>query len=398
MSFRRPHPRQIRTCEEHKAELEEENYHLRSELQTEVDINRQNEKQIRELERECVRCEQEIQTLNGEIERLENASKEEIAELKSEISSLKKQLYQAKKDIRDNEKHISSIESQLVDSEEQVEKLRCWIRSISSRKNSPERGNSPDLYNSINNMTTITELANAIDSFLDNRAIHIDILSDQIKRTTRQIRRKENNLHQDLVREQRRRYDAEAERDNEIIRKQNAEGVEQMAIADLHQLRTNGRNQVNRMLDRIARKQTRIGVLVQEKFALQLLYQRNAHHLQRSRGDIGLLEYNRDRLYERYEKWKNKTQAERQNILNLQGQILALQNNPPNQINMAGIPHPWFDWVDSIPDFLAQLRLDLHNRGIDPNDNLAGPPAGRDNAIGHLRGCMRGRTLEWFDN
>ena len=91
-----------------------------------------------------------------------------------------------------------------------------------------------------------------------------------------------------------------------------------MAIADLYQLRTNGRNQVNRMLDRIARKQTRIGVLVQEKFALQLLYQRNVHHLQRSKGDIGLLEFNRDRLYERYEKWKAKEKNSRQNILNLQ--------------------------------------------------------------------------------
>ena len=70
--------------------IKEENYHLHSELQTEVNINRQNEKQIRELERKCVRCEQEIQTLNGEIECLENALKEEIAELKSEISSLKK--------------------------------------------------------------------------------------------------------------------------------------------------------------------------------------------------------------------------------------------------------------------------------------------------------------------
>ncbi|GBC48980.2 hypothetical protein GLOIN_2v1778046 [Rhizophagus irregularis DAOM 181602=DAOM 197198] len=130
MAFRRPHPRQRRTCEEYKAELEEENYHLRSELQAEVDSNCQNEKQIRELERECVHCEQEIQTLNGEIERLENASKEEIAELKSEISSLKKQLYQAKKDIRDNEKHISSIESLLVDSEEQVILRTCIIRMI----------------------------------------------------------------------------------------------------------------------------------------------------------------------------------------------------------------------------------------------------------------------------
>src|SRR5436190_22428379 len=101
-------------------------------------------------------------------------------------------------------------------------------------------------------MATITELANAIDGFLDNRAIHIDILSDQIKRMTRQIRQKENNLHQDLVREQRRRYDAKAECDNEIIQKQNAKGVKQMAIADLYQLRTNGRNWINRMLNRIA--------------------------------------------------------------------------------------------------------------------------------------------------
>src|SRR3989440_10864530 len=188
MSFRRPHPRQRRTCEEYKAELEEENFHLRSELQTEVDSNRQNEKRIRELEREYTCCEQEIQDLNREIERLENASEEEIVELKSEISTLKRQLYQARKDVRDKGKYISSLEEQLVESEEQVEKLRCRIRTISSRKNSPERGNSPDLYNSVDNMATITELANAIDSFLNNRAIHIDILSDQIKSTTRQIR------------------------------------------------------------------------------------------------------------------------------------------------------------------------------------------------------------------
>ncbi|GES85299.1 hypothetical protein GLOIN_2v1778046 [Rhizophagus clarus] len=57
---------------------------------------------------------------------------------------------------------------------------------------------------------------------------------------------------------------------------------------------------------------------------------------------------------------------------------------------MAGIPHPYFDWDDSIPDFLAQLRLDLQNRGIDPNDNAGGPPTGRDNAIGHLRALQIG--------
>src|SRR4051794_2611198 len=104
MAFRRPHPRQRRTCEEHKAELKEENYHLRSELQTEIGTNRQNERQINQLERNYARCEQEIQNLNREIECLENASEEEIVELKFEIFSLKSQLYQARKDVRDKEK------------------------------------------------------------------------------------------------------------------------------------------------------------------------------------------------------------------------------------------------------------------------------------------------------
>ena len=60
-------------------------------------------------------------------------------------------------------------------------------------KNSPERGNSSDLYNSNDNMVTITELANAIDGYLNNKATARDILIDQIKRTTRH--QKENNLH-----------------------------------------------------------------------------------------------------------------------------------------------------------------------------------------------------------
>ena len=298
----------------------------------------------------------------------------------------------------------------MVESEEQVEKLRCRIKTISSRKNTPERGNSPDLYN-LNidlEMATIAELANAIDGFVDNRTTVRDILIGQIKRATGQIRIKNDNLHrdlrevrrarnqlqQDLVREQRRRYDAEAERDNEIIRRQLAEGGMATVVGDLE----NERNEKRRWFFSYRDKDRRVRKLLQEQFALQLLYRQNAHHLQRCRGDIDLLEYNRDRLYERYEKWKNKTQVERQNNLILQGQILALQNNPPNQVNMAGIPQPFFNWGDDIPDFLAKLRLYLQNQGVDPADNAGGPPTGRDQAIGYLRGCMQGRTLEWFDD
>ncbi len=123
MTFYKPYPRQRRTYEEYKAELEEDNYHLRDALQTEVENNHLNKKQFNQLECEYSRCEQEIQDLNKNIERLENASEEEIVELRSEISSLKGQLYQAKKDVRDKEKYVSSLEKQLVESEEQIEKL-----------------------------------------------------------------------------------------------------------------------------------------------------------------------------------------------------------------------------------------------------------------------------------
>ena len=83
-------------------------------------------------------------------------------------------------------------------------------------------------------MATITELANAIEDYVNNRATTRDILINQIKRAIRQIRQKENNLQRDIFQGQQRRYNAEAERDNEIIWRQLAEGVEQRAIADLH--------------------------------------------------------------------------------------------------------------------------------------------------------------------
>ena len=134
----------------------------------------------------------------------------------------------------------------------------------------PERGNSLDLYNpNINlEMATITELANAIDGFVDNPTTARAIIAKQVKGTTRQIRQKENNLHQDLIREQRRRYDAEAERDNEIIRRQLAKGAMDRVVSDLQQLRANAQSQVNRMINNMAKKQACIGALVQENFAL----------------------------------------------------------------------------------------------------------------------------------
>ncbi|GET00251.1 hypothetical protein RCL_jg3176.t1 [Rhizophagus clarus] len=95
------------------------------------------------------------------------------------------------------------------------------------------------------------------------------------------------------------------------------------------------------MIGNIARKQTCIGILVQEKFALQLLYQRNTHYLQRNR--------------------ENE-------------QIFTLQNNPPNQINMAlpiGFVMPEFysskqDHEDFVNQFMAYINL----TGINDNARI----------------------------
>ncbi|PKY23337.1 hypothetical protein RhiirB3_387127 [Rhizophagus irregularis] len=65
-------------------------------------------------------------------------------------------------------------------------------------------------------MATITELANAIDGYLENETTHRTILIDQIKRSTRQLRRRDNNLQQNLIQEQRNQHNAETEWDARI--------------------------------------------------------------------------------------------------------------------------------------------------------------------------------------
>ena len=56
--------------------------------------------------------------------------------------------------------------------------MRYRIKTISSQKNSSEWENSPDLNNSDDNMIIITELANAIDGYVDNKITARDILID----------------------------------------------------------------------------------------------------------------------------------------------------------------------------------------------------------------------------
>ncbi|CAI2190226.1 2178_t:CDS:2, partial [Funneliformis geosporum] len=52
--------------------------------------------------------------------------------------------------------------------------------------------------------------------------------------------------------------------------------------------------------------------------------------------------------------------------------------------------------ISSLKNFLAKLKLYLQNQGVNSADNASALPTGREVAIGYLRGCMSGRTLEWI--
>ncbi|CAJ0746443.1 880_t:CDS:2, partial [Entrophospora sp. SA101] len=147
MAFHRSRPPNRsthRSATDKELELEQINQELQEILQSEVAINKSNEKYIKDLECKYTRCEKEIQSLNKELERLENASEKEKAELRSEILSLKRSLYQAKKEIRDKISYTDNIEKQLQESEERVQNLRHRFKVISSRRSSPSLYNSEE--------------------------------------------------------------------------------------------------------------------------------------------------------------------------------------------------------------------------------------------------------------
>ena len=72
-----------------------------------------------------------------------------------------------------------------------------------------------------------------LTGYMKNRTTARKILINQIKRITRQICQKENNLHQNLICEQRRCYDTEAEHNLAIIQRDFAEEVIDRIVGDL---------------------------------------------------------------------------------------------------------------------------------------------------------------------
>src|SRR5690348_10499977 len=90
-------------------QLAQSNIELREELNREVEINRVNEKKIRQLIRGLEKCEGELIRRSITITDQEN----KIDDLKIQISNLRKQLRSALKEIKSNETVIDSKNNQI---------------------------------------------------------------------------------------------------------------------------------------------------------------------------------------------------------------------------------------------------------------------------------------------
>ncbi|CAG8666396.1 10293_t:CDS:2, partial [Paraglomus occultum] len=178
--------------------------------------------------------EKRIRYLEDELANTIELSIQEREELEKEISDLKKIVYELKKEIEQKDKELLNRETQLAEFDVREKKLKTRIREISkSAGNTPKAytqtaklidenerlkyeietlkyrdrvelintqktlqnaqiwdtpneyesdEKSQDSYTSDTDMTTIAELADTIDSYLDNPGTNRLILSNQIKR------------------------------------------------------------------------------------------------------------------------------------------------------------------------------------------------------------------------
>src|ERR1044071_598724 len=353
------------------SELLDTNQELRSELQDEIFINKSNEKKIRSLVKELEQCYRTISIQDNTI----IAHEKEIEKLKSEISDLRKQLRVLQQDKKFKDEVGSIQNGRIIELENKVGSLKARIRILIDKKISINaldmattnlianinrgldrienhiKGVGTPMQNPANVINGIRGLLNTIRVTLQNitaerdqfqNLLHdsiqrVDNLRNQFTDSGNQNLRLQRLLDESRVRVEktvRERDNAQGERDLAMLAYNNerqesrswmysyrdkdrrVQGLLREKFAkqllyqrdtnrlqqNTRQLQTNAQNQVNRMLIIIARKQTRIGELLREKFVFQLVIRQ------------------RD-----------------QNNLNLQQQILALQNNPPNIQHMAQV-------------------------------------------------------------
>ncbi|PKB98874.1 hypothetical protein RhiirA5_430674 [Rhizophagus irregularis] len=280
------------------SQLLDTNQELRSELQDEISNNKSNEKKFCSLVKELEQCYQTISLQDNTI----IAHEKEVEKLKSEISDLRKQLRILQQDKKFKDEVGSIQDGRIIELENKVERLKARIRILIDKKISINaldmatadligninrgldqienhiRGAGTLLPNPINILDGIRGSLNTIRITLQNATTERDQYQNILNETNerewvliQQLRdmRNENLRFQQLLDESR----AQAERT--VRERDNAQGERDLAMLAYN----NERQESRRWMFSYRDKDRRVQGLLREKFAKQLLYQRDTNRL-----------------------------------------------------------------------------------------------------------------------
>src|SRR5688572_1565650 len=336
-------------------EILDTNKELRKELEDEIAENKLKDKKLKTFTRELENYYRILSHQDSTI----LAHEDEIASLKSEIKSLKQHLYKALQDLRYKSNASTSQDIHILRLEDKVDQLKKRMKNLTDKKFQIEKTNISSM--------SLNDLLSRISTALDQIENHIGGTGPPINpanvlngvRITITTIREHFQSAQQAVRRitvDRDRFQGLLNIANRRIKHLNLQGerTEEMYTKALEDERKARRK--NHLI--AIYRQAHIGELVGDKFALQMIHRRYIRQLNHYRAENRLLEYNRDRLYDRYLKWKAKEFNSRQIIFNL-------QNNPLVNMNLGDVHKlidpqfaslPYYDGQEEPDSYYAKLR------------------------------------------
>ncbi|GET58828.1 hypothetical protein GLOIN_2v1885507 [Rhizophagus irregularis DAOM 181602=DAOM 197198] len=390
------------------------NFALRKELILEETNNISNKEKIRKLTKEIEACERYIFYLEKNLVSRED----EIDQLKAECQSTLVELGKYRDHLELKEEALVAQDERIIQLEDTVDKLKKRIQELSLCKGKIEMDEDNELFNPIlrilDRRRAVADCVSEIRLFFDRNRIPIPQDIDDVFNATTQsldeiIRQaalmqeigvdqlnqieglqtllgesldRTNALNQDLIRVRDDfTYETNARRHWETVAQQNQARIAGIQIANLGirflnrrkdaQL-ANQQNQLVNQQNQIANQQNQIAEHRRNAHRLMLRYNADTERWRRRHAGCIRQAQNWQRQYRISQ---TQVQAQAQNILNLQQQILALQNNPPNMATIQDVMHTISPGLAQLPFYDGQEPPDSYYQKLRAVNEMARPLA-----------------------
>ena len=415
--------------------LLEVNRALQNELRREADVNRRNERKIKSIEKQLSQYESELSRKEVDNEELYK----EIQDLKNEISKLKRLLYQAQKENKEKSAYIAQCEDIIKELEARVIKLKNRIYEITTNKNNLRTQNMANVgvrnqtfsqlarslkdiisnfQNHFNHQTTISQdnahnqlveakdITDEIQNRYDEKGVDLEYVQNKYKQLVVEFnasQKHNNELQSQVDKLMQENHDLQDEYFNLEGYTEQLEGESTSYYFDSQRWENESKKWENEtetwkneteIWKRKVKKwknKTNKWKRRKEKWTGRAIDARR-----RWSNEKAISEYWREELERRYRKWKEKTKQEKEANQELNDRIAILENNLPQPpvVNMANIPPPTYSGTtdEDVDTFINLFRGYLAAINVNPVG------AQRYQALGILRGCMKGDGASWYDD